>query len=152
MTQPAAPACQLRVASTAPDKVAAYVRTERFEVGPPLTFDEKYHGVSALEALAGALAGDVMNGLRLRARRRRVELSEVEAVIKVWLVNPLSFLEVVGEAGNPAIERIQLQLYVSTLEAESAIRELLDQTLARSPLYLTLSKAATLEVDFAVAI
>ncbi len=152
MTQPAAPACQLRVASTAGDKVAAYVRGERFEIGAALTFDEKYRGVSALEALAGALAADVVNGLRLRARQRRLELGEIEGVVKLWLVNPLTFLEVLGEAGDPAIERLHLQLYLSTLEPESAIRELLDYTLTRSPLYLTLLKAAKVEVAFAIAI
>lgn len=152
MNHPAAPACQLRVAATASDKVAAFIRGERFEIGAPLTFDDKYPGISALEALAAALAADVVNGLRLRASRRRLEVAEAEAIIKVWLVNPLSFLEVVGETGDPAIERIHLQLYLSTIEPESAIRELLKQTLARSPLYLTLSKAARLEVELAIAI
>jgi hypothetical protein len=68
------------------------------------------------------------------------------------LENPLSFLEVVGEEGSAAIHLLRLQLFISTLESEPVIRGLLDQTLARSPLYLTLSKAAKVQVDFQIAI
>ena len=152
MREPATPTCQLRVASQSGDSLAAYVRRQRFEIGPPLTFDESYSGISALEIFAGAFAADVINGLRLRARKRRIEIRQLEGVVKVWLVNPLTFLEVVGEEGDASIESLRLQLYVSTLEQETAVRELLDETLARSPLYLTVAKCAKVQVDFEIAI
>jgi hypothetical protein len=152
MREPATPTCQLRVASQSGDSLAAYVRRQRFEIGPPLTFDESYSGISALEIFAGAFAADVINGLRLRARKRRIEIRQLEGVVKVWLVNPLAFLEVVGEEGDASIESLRLQLYVSTLEQETAVRELLDETLARSPLYLTVAKCAKVQVDFEIAI
>jgi hypothetical protein len=152
MTPPSLPVCQLRVVSTKPDVVAAYTRRHRFELGPPLTFDHNYEGISALEAFGAAFAADITNGLRARAKKRRRELSQVENVVKIWLVNPLSFLEVIGEQGNAAIQRLRLQIFVSTLEPETEMRRLLDETLACSPLYLTLTKAAEVQIDFQVAI
>jgi len=152
MSEPAPLTCQLRVASTNDDSIAAYVRRHRLEIGQPLTFDEKYLGVTALETFAGAFAADIINGLRRRAKKRRLEVGEVEGVVKVWLENPLAFLEVVGETGTPSICLLRLQLYISTAEPEASVRVLLAETLARSPLYLTLSKAAKVEVNFQLAI
>jgi hypothetical protein len=152
MSEAVPPTCQLRVASRKEDSIAAYVRQQRFEIGQPLTFDEQYSGITALETLAGAFAADIINGLRRRALKKRVEIRQIEGVVKVWLVNPLTFLEVVGEEGNASIESVRLQLYVSTLQPETAIRAFLDETLAHSPIYLTLFKATNVRVDFEIAI
>ena len=148
----APPTCQLRIASTSTDLVTAYVRRQRWEIGRPITFDEQYSSITALEAFASAFAADIMNGLRLRAKNKRVEILQLEAVVKVWLRNPLTFLEVVGEDGDASIQSLRLQLYVSTVEPEEKVRELLQKTLACSPLYLTLAKAAEVQVDFEIAI
>lgn len=148
----APPTCQMRIASTGADLVTAYVRRQRWEIGRPITFDEQYSSITALEAFASAFAADIMNGLRLRAKNKRVEILQIEAVVKVWLRNPLAFLEVVGESGDASLDRLGLHLYVSTIEPEEALRGLLQKTLACSPLYLTLCKAAEVKVDFEVAI
>jgi hypothetical protein len=152
MIHPEPPVCQLRVASTSAGVAAAYIRRRRFEFGLPLTFDDHYEQISALEAFTGAFAAEIINGLRRRADKRRRELSQVEGVVKVWLENPLTYLEVIGEEGSPAIKRLRLQLFVNTLESEPVVRGLLDETLKRSPLYLTLLKASEVQVNFQIAI
>jgi hypothetical protein len=152
MSEPRPPTCQLRIATKGEDLVAGYIRRQRWEIGLPLTFDEEYSGITALDAFASAFAADIINGLRLRAKNQRVEILQVEAVVKVWLANPLTFLEVVGEQGDDSIESLRLHLYISTVEPEEVVRALLDKTLARSPLYLTLCKAARVQVDFEIAI
>lgn len=152
MSEPTPPACQLRVHSENADKATAYARQQRLEIGRPHTFDEKYEGITALEAFAGALMADIINGLQLRARQRRIAIERIEGVVKVWLKNALTFLAVVGEEGDPSIESVTVQLYVSTLQTEMAVGALLEETLSRSPLYLTLCKAATVKVNFQVAI
>jgi hypothetical protein len=148
----ASPTCQLRIASTSADLVTAYARRQRWEIGRPVTFDEQYSGITALEAFAGAFGADVMNGVRLRAAKKRLEILKLEAVVKVWLTNPLTFLEVVGESGDASIRSLQLHLYVSTLEPEEVVRGLLQKSLACSPLYLTLSKVAEVKIDLEIAI
>jgi hypothetical protein len=148
----AAPTCQLRIASTSAELVTAYARRHRWEIGRPIAFDEQYSGITALESFAGAFAADIINGLRLRAKTQRVEILQIEAVVKLWLRNPLTFLEVVGESGDASVERLWLHLYVSTIEPEEVVQRLLKKTMACSPLYLTLSKATQVQVDFEVAI
>jgi hypothetical protein len=148
----ALPTCQMRIASTSADLVTTYARRQRWEIGRPITFDEQYSSITALEAFASAFAADIMNGLRLRATNKRVEILQIEAVVKVWLTNPLTFLEVVGESGDASIQRLHLQLYVSTVEPEEIVQGLLEKTLACSPLYLTLRKAAEVKIDLEIAI
>ncbi len=152
MSEPTPPACQLRVHSDHTEKATAYVRKQRLEIGRPHTFDEKYEAITALEAFAGALAADIINGLHLRARQRRIAIERIEGVVKVWLRNALTFLAVVGEEGDPSIETVTVQLYVSSPETEELVRSLLDETLRRSPLHLTLCKAAKVTVNFQVTI
>ena len=148
----AAPTCQLRIASTGDELVTAYARRHRWEIGRPLTFDEQYPSITALEAFAGAFAADIINGLRLKAKAQRVEILQIEAVVKLWLRNPLRFLEVVGEGGDASIESLRLHLYISTVDPEEVMRELLNKTTGCSPLYLTLAKAAQVHIDFEIAI
>ena len=148
----AAPTCQLRIASTGAESVTAYARRHRWEIGRPLSFDEQYPGITALEAFASAFAADIINGIRLKAKAQRVEILQIEAVVKLWLRNPLTFLEVVGEGGDASIESLRLHLYISTVDPEEVLRELLKKTMACSPLYLTLAKAAQVHIDFEIAI
>jgi hypothetical protein len=145
------PTCELRIASSNENSAAVYIRQRRLEIGQPLGFDEKYSGISALEAFSGAFAVDIINGLLLRARKRRIQIDQIEGLVKLWLGNPLTFLEVVGEEGDPSIEALFLQLYVSTFEMEPLVKALLDETLAHSPLFLTLRKAAIVRVNFQIA-
>jgi hypothetical protein len=148
----APPTCQLRVASTGADLVTTYARRQRWEIGRPITFDEQYASITALEAFAGAFAADIMNGFRLRAANKRIEILQIEGLMKVWLTNPLTFLEVVGESGDASIRMLHLHLYISTVEPEEAVLGVLQKTLACSPLYLTLSKAAEVKIDLEIAI
>lgn len=145
------PTCELRIASASENSAAVYIRQQRLEIGQTLSFDEKYSGITALEVFAGAFAVDIISGLLHRARKRRIQIDQIEALLKLWLRNPLTFLEVVGEDGDPSIESLLLELYVNTLEMETLVKALLDETLAHSPLFLTLRKAANVRVNFQIA-
>src|SRR5215831_2123266 len=93
---------------TAPDSAAARVSVGRrqFSIGRPVEFDEVSPHVAALEYALGAVGGEVVNGLREFARRRRLELDAVEALVTGELENGLTYLEVIGERGKPTIRRI----------------------------------------------
>jgi hypothetical protein len=79
--------------------------------------------------------------LRALARLRRLELDAVEALVQGKLEEALAHLGVVGASGSPAIRSLHVRLYASSLEPEAAFRELLDQVLARAPLWQTLRRA-----------
>src|SRR5215467_1411581 len=98
----------LRVTASGP---AARVWSGRrhFTIGRPIEFDEASAHVGAMECALGALGGEVVNGLREFARRRRLAIDAVEALVTGELVNGLTYLEVIGESGRPRLRRIAIK-------------------------------------------
>jgi hypothetical protein len=141
--------CTLRV--TAADREIARVtsRQQQFAVGRPMELDEMAPRVSALEYALGAIAAEVVNGLRVFAARRRVELDAVEALITGELRNGLAWLEVIGEPTPPTIARIRLQVFVAAPD-EAAVRGLWRDLLDRLPLACTLRLAVPIEIDVTI--
>jgi hypothetical protein len=137
----------VRVASGSDVGSTAYVRTNRFEIGAPLTFDAKYPAVTALEYLLAAVAGDVIACLRERCRKHRVPLGRVEALIHGSLNNPLVFLGVVGEQGDPALNALVVRLFVETRAEETLLREAWEEALARSPMVNTFRALVRLAIE-----
>ena len=133
---------------TAPDPAAARVSVGRrqFSIGKPLEFDEASPHVAAIEYALGAVGGEVVNGLRAFADRRRLPVDAVEAVVTGELENGLTYLEVVGEQGQPRIARIHLKVFVASGDA-AATRALFEQMLERLPLVCTLRAAVALTID-----
>ena len=141
-----------RVTSRPDGRADVRVRKRSFEVGAPLSFDNAYEGVTAIEQLLGALGADLVNGLIARARKRRVEIDSAEATVEARLNNPLVYLDVVGESGHTGIEEIAVRVYVSSFAPETDIKSLWAEMLERSPLVNTLKKAVKLDLSFKVAI
>jgi hypothetical protein len=130
---------------TAPDRAARVsVGRRQFSVGRPVEFDEASPHVSALEYALGAVGGEMVNGLRELARRRRIEIDAIEALVTGELRHALTYLEVVGEATPPRLARIAVKVFVAAPD-EAAIRVLFDQSLDRLPLICTLR--STLDVS-----
>src|SRR5688572_13207306 len=98
---------------------SAYARKLRVQVGAPLTFDEQYPHLTALELALAALAADLVNGFAALAQQRRVEIQQLEAVVHGELDNPLVHAGVIGVEGTPALDQISIKVYASSLEDES---------------------------------
>lgn len=142
----------LRVHSDDPGRATVYVRRHRFEVGVPLQFDDEYPLVTALEHALGALAADVVVGLRRVAKRRRVDVDRVEAIVRAQVDNPLTFLQVVGEDGDPGLERIAIKVYVSSVDPLERVEEVWQEALSISPLARTFARSVALELEHEVVI
>jgi uncharacterized OsmC-like protein len=137
----------LRVRATGTDQATVYARQHRFTVGVPVQFDEQYDQVTALEYALAALGADLVNGLRLAARRRRFALTDVEAVVTGALDNPLTYLGVVGEEGHPGLTRVTIRVYVSTDAAAQDVASAWREAQERSPLVRALRSAVALELS-----
>jgi hypothetical protein len=133
---------------TAPGPAIARVSAGRrhFSIGRPVEFDDASPHVSALEYLLGAVGGEVVNGLREFARRRRLTIDAVEAVATGELQDALAYLEVVGETGPPRIRRITIKVFVASAD-HKATRALFDEMIDRLPLVSTLRDALDLDVE-----
>jgi hypothetical protein len=108
--------------------------------------------VSALEYVLGAIGADLVNGLQTLARKRRLAIERIEAVVEGELNNPLAYLGVIGETGHPGLQRVQVKIYVASLEEEAAIRRLWQEVLATSPLVYTFQAAIRLDLRLQVVI
>jgi hypothetical protein len=140
----------VRVHAAGRRRAIAYARDHRFEIGAPVEFDETAATVSALEYALAALAGDLVNTFSTLARRQRLEVDAIEAVVTGALNNPLTVLQVVGEDGHPGLEHIALKLYVGSSAPAADVNALWEETQTLSPLVLTLRSAVTLDLDLVI--
>lgn len=140
------PSWSLRVRSAGTDRAVVYTRSHELTVGAPLSFDREYERTTALEQALGALGADVVAGFTVVADRRRVEVDDVEATLLAELDNPLTYLGVVGEEGDPGLERVGIKVYVSSPAPERTLRAVWDEARRRSPLLNTLRGCVDLEL------
>lgn len=136
----------LRVTAPGPAAARVSVGRRQFSIGRPVEFDDASPDIAALEYALGAVGGEVVNGLREFARRRRMAIDAIEALVTGELRDGLAYLEVIGEDGRPRIGRIAVKVFVASPD-HSAIRNLFDETVARLPLVSTLHDALDLEIE-----
>jgi len=129
-----------------------YARKGQFQAGDPLHFDPEYEHITALEYLLGAIGADLVGGLKVLARRRHLQIDNVEAVVSGRLHNPLTYLGVVGEEGRPALERVVATVYVASPEPQDQLRHAWGEALTRSPIVNTLRSSIALDLELQVTI
>jgi hypothetical protein len=141
--------CTLRVTAGDPDVARVSVRNQQFLVGRPLEFDSASRRIAAVEYALGALAGEVLNGLRHFAWRRRVDLEHAEALVTGDVEHSLAYLEVVGEGGRPRVSDVRVTVFVASSD-EPAVRRLWNDVLERLPLLGALRSALPVHLELIV--
>jgi hypothetical protein len=139
--------CRLRITTTDSDTSRVLVRRHHFAVGRPIDFDAESVHVTALEYALAAIGAEIVGGLRVFAKRRRIELDGVEAVVDGEVENPLTYLEVVGESGYPGLSGVSVKVYVASPRDEETLQRLWYETLERLPLVRTFSHAMKFSVE-----
>lgn len=142
----------LRVGITSRDCTTVFVRNQQFNVGAPVQFDEAYNAITALEYVLGAIGADVVHGLQSLARKRRVAIDHIEAVVQGELNNPLTYLGVVGESGHPGLAQVHVKVYIASIAADKDIQRVWQEMLARSPLVRTFQAAIAFELSLQVVL
>ena len=142
-------AITLSLRVTASDAAARVsVGRRQFPIGRPVEFDDASPHVAAIEYALGAVGGELVNGLREFARRRRMVVDDVEAIVTGELANGLAYLEVIGEREHPSLSRISVKVYVSS--PDEGVRAVFDEMAQRLPLLNTLRKAVDLRIELVV--
>jgi hypothetical protein len=139
----------LRVTGGVADVARVAVRRQQFSVGRPIEFDESSPRIAALEYALGAVGAEIVNGLHEFARRRRLQLDAVEALVTGELEHELVYLDVIGETGRPALRRLHVKLFVASADADG-VRALLSEVLEKLPLTRTLSAATHVSTELIV--
>lgn len=136
----------VRVTATGAEVVHALTRTHRFAVGRPLQFDPEYPWITSLEYALGAVGAEIVNRLRLGARRQRIPVDAVEALVRGELANPLTYFGVVGAEGHPGLSRIHVKVYIAARCEPGRVETLWRDVRVRLPLAQTLDAAGLLDV------
>ena len=136
-----------RVRGRDPHASTVYTRNHAFVVGAAASFRPTDPQPSAVEYLLGALGADLASGFQNQAARLGIVVEALELVLTGQLGNPLVFLGVIGEAGNPGIEQIHGVIYLSTEAEPDLVQAVWATTLARSPLYNTLKPGVALDLE-----
>jgi OsmC-like protein len=144
------PTWTLRISALERGQATVFTRRHQFRVGAPLQFDRDDEAVSALEYVLGAMGADLVNGLQILARKRRVAIEQLEAVVVGELNNPLTYLGVIGESGHPGLEKVRIRVYLASPEGGATIQSLWQEMLATSPLVHTFQAALQLELSLQV--
>jgi uncharacterized OsmC-like protein len=137
----------LRVRWNAGQTSTVYARNNAFTVGPPASFAEEDPYPSAIEYLLGALGADLTNGFLRNAASRDINVDGVEMALSGRLENPLVYVGVIGEKGEPYVSRIEGTLYASTDAGEELAHAVWQTTLERSPVANTLRRSATIQIE-----
>lgn len=136
---------RLRARSTGNLRSTAYCRNFSFTVGQPASFEEKDERPSALEYLLGALAGDLATGLATACSQAGLQVDDVEITVRARLHDVLAHLGLAE--GDPALESVVIKVFASTLDDEARVRAVWDGVWRRSPVAMTLAKAARLDAQ-----
>ena len=139
----------VRITGGASDIARVTARRQQFAVGRPMEFDEAAPRIAALEYALGAAGAEIVNGLRVFAERRRLEIDAIEATVVAYLEHAMAYLEVVGESVPPVIRRIHIKVFASC-EDHRALRELFETVHERLPLAVMLRRATELTTELIV--
>ena len=121
-----------------------------FDVGSQASLRETDDAPSAVEYLIGALGGDLACGLQRAAEAEGIVLHGIEITLNGRLDNILTHLGVVGEQGHPGFAGVDGTVYIAADADQSAVTRAWQSTLARSPLYNTLSRCADVSIRLVV--
>lgn len=139
---------RLRARSTGHLRSTAYCRNFSFNVGQPASFEEKDENPSALEYLLGALAGDLATGFATACSQAGLQVDDVEITVRARLHDVLAHLGLAE--GDPALESAVVKVFASTLDDEARVRAAWEETWRRSPVAMTLAKAARLDAQLSI--
>ena len=140
---------RLRVRATGPLRSTVYCRNFSFDVGQPVSFEEKDRHPAAIEYLLGAVGGELACAFSSEAARSGLRIDDIEITLRGSLVNVLAHLGL--EPGDPAVRRVEIKCFTSTLDDEERVKEAWERTVSRSPLVATLRKAAEVDLKLAIA-
>jgi hypothetical protein len=137
---------RLRTRSTGHLKSTVYCRNFSWELGQPASFEEKDARPCAVEALLGALGGDLASGYATECAKAGLEVDDIELTVRGRLTNILAHLGL--EEGDPSFTAIEVKCFASSMDDEVRVREAWERTVRRSPVAATLAKAVELTIKF----
>jgi hypothetical protein len=129
-------------------RATVYCRNFQFDVGQPVSFEERDEHPSAVEHVLGALGGALAVAFATECGKAGLEVDDIELTVRGQLGNVLAHLGL--EQGDPSFSRIEVKCFASTFADETEVRQAWTLAVERSPLVATLNKATDLELRLSI--
>lgn len=139
---------RVRTRLTASQEATTFARNFSWKLGPPASFEEKDAHPSAIEALLGAMAAELVNSFATACTQHGLIVDELEATAKAKLLNVLAHLGM--EEGDPSLASVDITVFITSPAPGEVLRAVFAETQSRAPLCQTLSKAAPLNIRLAI--
>ncbi len=139
---------RVRARSSGSQEATLFARNFSWKLGQPASFEEKDAHPSAIEALLGALAAELVNSFATACTQQGLVIDELEATAKAKLHNVLAHLGM--EEGDPSLANVDVTVFVTSPATGETLRRVFAEVLKRAPLYCTLGKAAAMTARLAV--
>jgi TusA-related sulfurtransferase len=139
---------RVRIRSAGHQKSTIYCRNFSWNIGQPISFEEKDEHPCSIEAFLGAFGAALASGYATECSRDGLEIDDIEITVRSKLINVLAHMGV--EEGDPGFSGIEVKCFVSTMEDEAKVRKAWERTVRRSPLAATLEKAVELNIKLMV--
>ena len=120
-------------------RARAYVRDHTFLIDEPADLAGVDTAPNAVEYVLSALGACLTVGFILNATKNGVEVKDFEIALEGKINNILNFLGLSKE-GHPGYEEITVKFYVKADAEPEKIKEIVDETLATSPVGNTLTR------------
>jgi TusA-related sulfurtransferase len=141
-------AWRLRARASGHLQTTVYCRNFQWTVGQPASFEEKDANPAAVEALLGALAGDLVSGFATASAQAGLTIDDIELTARGRLHDVMAHLGL--SDGDPAFAAIEVKLFASTFDDPDRVRAVWQETVKRSPLAATLARATELTTKIAI--
>ncbi|WP_458414848.1 OsmC family protein [Schinkia sp. CFF1] len=128
--------------------VKIYTNKNSFQIEKQISFDSEYEQISSLEYFAGSVLSSILLTLLEQSKKNGSIIEEIEGVLNLSLVNPLTLLGVRGYDEEPSISKITVTVFLFADLEESEFFDFCNLALHNSPVYNTLKKSMELEVIF----
>jgi TusA-related sulfurtransferase len=129
-------------------EAAVFARNFSWKLGQPASFEEKDDHPSAIEAMLGALAAELVNSFATACAQRGVVIDELEATAKGKLHSVLAHLGMAE--GDPSLASADITVFVTSPASGEALRAVFAEVQARAPLFQTLGKAASISARLVI--
>ncbi len=133
---------RVRTRLTGSQEATVFARNFSWKLGQPASFEEKDAHPSAIEAMLGALAAELVNSFATACTQNGLMVDELEATAKAKLHNVLAHLGI--EEGDPSLASADITVYITSPAAGETLRAVFNEVQARAPLCQTLRNAAAI--------
>lgn len=134
---------RVRTRLTGSQEATVFARNFSWKLGQPASFDEKDAHPSAIEALLGAIAAELVNSFATACFQNGLILDELEATAKARLHNVLAHLGM--EEGDPSLASVEITVFITSPASGDVLRSVFAEVQNRAPLFQTLRKAARIK-------